>query len=244
MIKPLPSPIKTCVCLLLLVALASCGSVVKKDITPSAQLNTQAREFPNLEYVIQAGDELELNFLYNTELNQKLPVRPDGRISLPLVKEVLAAGLTPKKLEELLTEKYMPELKKPDITVIVRSFSAQKVFVDGEVGRPGLVPLTGPTTVMLAISQAGGLKDTARRTQVIVMRRNGDGPSFTSVVDLTQVIDGTDKRQDIALMPYDIVYVPKSAVANVNLFVQQYISANIPFPLLYGLPYAVPAPTR
>ena len=97
---------------------------------------------------------------------------------------------------------------------------------------------------MQAISQAGGLKDTARRTQVIVMRRNGEGPFFTSVVDLTQVIDGTDKKQDIALMPYDIVYVPKSAIANVNLFVQQYITQNIPYPLMIAVPYVAPIPTR
>ena len=244
------SPIKLYLCLFSLVLLASCGSVVKGDITPSAQLNAQARAFPNLEYVIQTGDELDLLFLYNTELNQtKLPVRPDGRISLPLVKEVEVAGLTPKKLEEVLTEKYRPELKKPDITVIVRSFASQKVFVDGEVYRAGLVPYAGPLvgppiTVMQAISQVGGFKDTARRTQVIIMRRNQDGSVFTGVVDLTKVIDGTDKSQDIALMPYDIVYVPKSAVANVNLFVQQYISNNIPFPTLYALPYVVPAPTR
>jgi polysaccharide biosynthesis/export protein len=232
----------------------SCSTtVVKTDITPSAQLNAQAREFPSMEYVIQAGDELDLHFLYNTELNQKLPVRPDGRISLPIVKEVVVAGLTPKKLEDLLTEKYKPELKKPDITVIVRSFSAHKLFVDGEVNRAGIIPytamggggtLTGPPlTVMTAIAQAGGLKDTARRTQVIVMRRNQDGPVLTSVVDLTKVIDGTDKSQDITLMPYDIVYVPKSAIANVNLFVSQYINQMIPTPAYIAVPYIWPVPT-
>ena len=103
---------------------------------------------------------------------------------------------------------------------------------------------TGPLTVMQAISQAGGLKDTARRTQVLVIRQNPDGPFFTSVLDLTKAIDGTDKRQDIALMPYDIVYVPKSAIANVNLFVQQYITQNIPYPLMYAVPYIAPIPTR
>ena len=234
------SPMKMTLCSLLLFALASCGTVVKTDITPSAQLNVQARTFPTLEYLIQAGDELEVKFLYNPELNEKLPVRPDGRISLPIVKEVMVVGMSPQKLEELLTQKYKDELKKPDITVIVRSFSAQKVFVDGEVLRAGLVPLTGPLTVMQAISQAGGLKDTARRTQVLVIRQNPDGPFFTSVLDLTKAIDGTDKRQDIALMPYDIVYVPKSAIANVNLFVEQYISKNIPYPFMYAVPYVIP----
>jgi protein involved in polysaccharide export with SLBB domain len=217
---------------------------VKTGVTPSAQLDSQARTFPAPDYLIQAGDDLEIQFLYNPELNQKLPVRPDGRISLPVIKEVMVVGMSPSKLEELLTQKYAPELKMPNITVIVRSFTAQKVFVDGEVGRAGLVPLSGPTTVLQAIAQAGGLRDTARRTQVLVIRRNQDGPFFTCVVDLKKAIDGTDKSQDISLMPYDIVYVPKSAIADVNLWMQQYISANIPFPLLYALPYTVPAPTR
>jgi polysaccharide biosynthesis/export protein len=250
MTRILPSPTKFFLSVLMLVALASCGSVVKTEITPAAQFNAQARAFPNLDYMIQVGDELDLIFLYNAELNQlRLPVRPDGRISIPLVKEVVVAGLSPKKLEELLTEKYRPELKKPDITVIVRTFSAQKIFVDGEVNRAGLVPFTGtlvgpPITVMRAIAQAGGLKDTARRTQVLVIRPNQDGPPFTSVVDLTKAIDGTDKSQDIALMPYDIVYVPKSAIANVNLFVQQYITQNIPTPFYMAVPYVAPVPTR
>ncbi|MGD0232035.1 MAG: polysaccharide biosynthesis/export family protein [Syntrophorhabdales bacterium] len=210
---------------------------MKTGVTPSAQLDAQARISPAPVYLIQAGDELEIKFLYNQELDQKLPVRPDGRISLPVIKEVTVAGMSPGKLEELLTRKYAPELKRPNITVIVRSFTAQKVFVDGEVNKAGLVPLNGPLTVMEAIAQAGGLRDTARRNQVLVIRKNQGGPFFTGVVDLRKVIDGTDRSQDISLMPYDIVYIPKSAIANVNLFVEQYITRNIPTPF-YILPYA------
>ncbi len=221
-------------------ALSSCGGpVVKSDITPSVQLNAQARTAPAPEYLIQPTDELEIKFLYNPELNERLPVRPDGRISLQLVNEIPVAGLTPRQLSDLLTEKYRPELKKPDITVIVRTFSAQKVFVDGEVNRGGLLPLTGPLTVLQAIAQAGGIKDTARVNEVLVIRQNPNGPFLTSVVDISKAIDGTDKSQDIALMPYDVVYVPKSPIANVDTWVDLYIRRVLPF----SLPSPIPQPT-
>ena len=101
------------------------------------------------------------------------------------------------------------------------------------------MPLTGPLTVMQAIAMAGGLKESARRTQVLVIRQNPEGPSFTAVMDLTKAIDGTDKSQDISLMPYDIVYVPRSAIANVDVWVDQYVRRMLPFPL----PSPIPTPT-
>src|SRR5512146_3149049 len=124
--------------LVLLAGVAACsmGPYVKENVTPSAQLDTQARTAPAPEYQIQVGDEIEIKFLYNPEMNERLPVRPDGRISLQFVKEILVVGQTPRELGDLHTQKYAAELKRPDVTVIVRSFGAQKVFVDGEVSRP------------------------------------------------------------------------------------------------------------
>jgi polysaccharide biosynthesis/export protein len=224
----------------LLVALAGgCGPVVVANITPYKELDLQARTTPAPEYLIQTGDELDIQFMYNPELNQKLPVRPDGRITLPLVKEILVSGMTPRELGELLTEKYTPELKKPEVIVIVRSFMAQKIFIDGEVNRAGLQQLTGPLTVLQAIAMAGGIKETARPTEVLVIRQNHNGPFLTSVLDITKAIDGTDKTQDIALMPYDVVYVPKSPIANVDTWVDLYIRRVVPF----TLPSPVPQPT-
>ena len=97
---------------LLLATLAACAPVVRSNVTPSAQLNAQARTFPAPEYLIQVGDEIEVKFLYNPDMNERLPVRPDGRISLPIVKEVLVSGMSPKKLEELLTDKFRPGAQK------------------------------------------------------------------------------------------------------------------------------------
>jgi protein involved in polysaccharide export with SLBB domain len=180
------------------------------------------------EYSLQVGDQLDIKFFYNPELNEQVTVRPDGRISLQLAHEIMVAGLTPAELAELLTKKYAMEVKRPEITVIVRSFSSQKVYVDGEVSKPGMVPLVGTVTVLQTISQAGGVKDTARTTEVIVIRRGADNQPLAIAVNLDKAIDGTDMSQDIALRPFDIVYVPKSAIANVNVWVDQYIRKNIP----------------
>lgn len=125
------------------------------------------------------------------------------------------------------------------MTVIVHSFSAQKVFVDGEVLWPNFVPLTGTLTVMQAIAQARGLRDTARRTQVLVIRQHPEGTFSTAVVDLTKIIDGTDKSQNISLMANDIVFVPKTVIANVDRWVDQYIRKLLPF----SLPSPIPTPT-
>lgn len=114
------------------------------------------------DYRIQVGDQLDIKFFYNPTLNEQVVVRPDGRFTLQLIQEVAAAGRTPAALTQELTERYAADLRQPEVTVIVRSFGGQRLFVDGEVSRPGMFPIVGVTTVLEAIAQAGGLKWTAR----------------------------------------------------------------------------------
>jgi polysaccharide biosynthesis/export protein len=140
-------------------------------------------------------------------------VRPDGCISLQLVDEISVLGLTPKDLQDLLKKKYeATELRDVEVVVIVRSFSRQRVFVDGEVGLPTSVPVMGQLTIMQAIAYARGLRDTARLREVILIRRGKDYKPEIRTVNLEKVLDGTDLGQDILLKPFDIVYVPKSPV--------------------------------
>jgi polysaccharide export outer membrane protein len=219
--------------LTVVILLAACAPVVKQA-SPGSTAEAQVPSYPEREYKIQVGDQLDIKFFYNTELNEQVIVRPDGRISLQLVHEVMAAGLTPAELTTFLTKKYATELEKPEITVIIRSFGAQRVYVDGEVNHPGIINLVGPMTVLQSISQAGGLKDTARIHEAIVIRRKADNKPFIMTVNLSKAIDGTDVSQDIALMPLDIVYMPKSPIANLNQWVDQYIRRNLPIPFYFG----------
>lgn len=209
--------------------IAACGSTVK-NIPPSnpAAPGVSSAALPGEEYRIQPGDLLDIKFFYSPELNEQIPVRPDGRISLQLAQEVLAGGRTPAELTAILKETYSRELKKPDVTVIVRSFGNQRVYVDGEVGKPGLVPLTGPTTVLQAIAQSGGFVYTGNTADVVVIRRGPEGQPLAMLVNLHKVQDGSDLAQDIYLRPFDIVYVPRSAIANANLWIEQYLNRMIP----------------
>ena len=180
------------------------------------------------DYKIQAGDQIDVKFYFNPDLNEHLIVRPDGMISLQLVPEIQAAGLTPKELTEALKKEYSRELSKPELTVIMRSFTAQRIFVGGEVGRPGDKPLLGTVTVLQAIAMAEGFRETAKTTEVVLIRRRPDGHPQVIPLNIKAAISGTDVSQDLALMPYDVVHVPRSSLATANLFVDQAIRKMIP----------------
>ena len=213
----------------LIVLLVACAPNSVINPASVSQMDQQSRAYPQKEYVIAPGDTLDIKFMNNPEFNEiGVPVRPDGRISLQLAPEEKAAGLTPGELRNQLMQKYASELRKPEITIMVRGFSDQKIFVDGEVLVPGVLELRGPTTVMRAIAQARGLRETARISNVIVIRKDFEGKPTAANLDLAKVINGTDFSQDILLMPYDIVYVPKSNIARLNKFVDEYINRVVP----------------
>ncbi len=181
------------------------------------------------EYRMQPGDEMDIKFFFNPEFDQTVFVRPDGKISLPVVDDVQAAGLTPSELDTLLTQIYGQELRKPMVTVIVKTFTGRQVFVGGEVGKPGVIQLVGRMTALQAVINAGGFRDTAKREATLVIRNGTTDAPIPIRVDLEDSIDGETTLGDIQLQPFDIVYVPKTWIANANLFVKQYINGLLMF---------------
>jgi polysaccharide export outer membrane protein len=226
--------IVTITCLFLLLFLLNACSTAVKSPPPTSPPSVRKPSYFIPEYEIQAGDMLDIKFYYNTQLNEEVTVRPDGRIALQLAGEVWAAGLTPAELKDILTDIYSNTIRDPELTVLVRSFESQKVYVDGEVGGSRLIKLVGSMTALQAISSAGGFKDTARRTEVVVIRRIPNSNPLVIKLDLEEALKGTDISQDIVLQPSDIVYVPKSAIANVNLWVRQYIYNIVPYSISFG----------
>jgi protein involved in polysaccharide export with SLBB domain len=205
--------------------LAGCGPAVKN---PSPREALPRAADPVTEYRIRPGDVLDIKFFYVPELNEQVTVRPDGRISLQLIPEVVAAGSTPADLTARLTEHFTPVLASPQLTTIVRSLAASVAYVGGQVANPQLVPLTPRTTVLQAVAQAGGFLDTARLTEVVLIRRGRDDRPVTVPLNLETALAGQDPGQDVTLVAEDIVYVPKSAIANVNQWVDQYIRKVLP----------------
>lgn len=212
--------------------LAGCASVVSHPVTvdtlPASESRVDKQDYLEKNYLIAPGNLLGIKFFHTPDLNEEVAVRPDGKISLQLIHDIMAAGLTPEQLTAKLKKAYRRQLRNPEIAVIVRSL-ANQVYVDGEVGNPGMLTLEGPTTVMQAIASAGGITDRSKMKEVIVIRRR---PEKTIVItaNLDAVIRGKDTRQDISLLPSDIVYVPLTPIANVNVWVDQYIRKNIPLP--------------
>ena len=224
---------KTEKCIITLVALifcliSACSSNVgmEKDEMP-LQASIQEPKFQ--PYKIQPGDELDIKFFYNPELNEVVTVRPDGMISLQLVDEIKVVGLETAELDNILTEKYSKELRKPVLTVIVRTFSGQRVFVGGEVIRPGLITLAPGMHPVQAIFQAGGFRETASPDDAVIIRKGKDNKPIPILLDLTEALSGKGEAANFALQPDDIIYVPKTAIAQVNKFVDEYIQGLLMF---------------
>jgi polysaccharide export outer membrane protein len=160
------------------------------------------------KFVIGVDDVLAVNVWKETEISRSVPVRSDGKISLPLVGEVMAAGETPKKLEEEIAAKLQNYISEPEVTVIVQEIKSQRFNVLGLVVRPGSYALGGPTTVLDAIAQAGGFRDFAKQKSIYVLRQNQDGTQARLAFNYKEVIKGRNPGQNVTLEPRDTVVVP------------------------------------
>jgi polysaccharide export outer membrane protein len=187
-------------------------------VTPA----TKEREQAGAEYRLQRGDVLDVKFFHTPELSETVTTRPDGKISLQLIGEIEVVGLTPQLLVRKLQERYTGILRAPEIAVIVQKFAAQKAYIGGEVNAPGLISFDAQPTLLQALIEVGWLKKSAEPSTVVIIRNMGDGrPAFFTV----NVLKGIREPgvPPTLLQPFDVVYVPKSTVAKVNDFIEQYI---------------------
>lgn len=185
-------------------------------------------------YRVQVNDVLEFLFFKSTELNQARTVGPDGEVALQLIGAVRVAGRTVAEITDEVTTRYSRELVQPQVTVAVKEYSGLKVYVGGEVNTPGIQIYRGGLSALQAIVAAGGFKNTASLGSVILIRKGGGGQPTGARVDLSRVLKHAEFERDIALAPSDIVFVPRSGIANVNLFVEQWFRNNIPIPIYLG----------
>lgn len=186
----------------------------------------QSESTPKL--VLGPGDIIELKFFYTPELNDTQTVQPDGKIVLQLVGEVMVQGKTPIELRDELVRLYTPELKKPEVAVIVRSLHERKVYVGGEVKTPGLIPIPGRLTALQAIMQAGGFNFGTAKLSSVVIIRHKNGKRYGCALDFKKVIKGAEEGQPFMLEPGDIVFVPETTIVKVDRWIDQYINKIIP----------------
>ena len=233
--------LKYILCGLVLSGVVGCRSErspTRVDASLSAGV-AEREEQTKPKYLLQCGDVIEIKFLYSPELNERVTVRPDGMISLQLVDEVEVLGLTPSELDKTLTERYTAILKQPEIAVIVREFAGQKVYIGGEVVAPQSIPLVGEMTALQGVMGAGGFRETAHTGSVIIISKGPEDVRAVRRVDLSKAISGEDPGGDVLLEPFDVVYVPKTFIAEANQFVEQYIMKMIPGTLGAGFSYVV-----
>jgi protein involved in polysaccharide export with SLBB domain len=203
---------------------------------------TPARATPESPYVPAAylltpGDIIDVRFFYNEELNDTLPVRPDGMITLQLVGDVRAAGIGPAELGSQLNEAFKAHIPHPNVAVIVKEYTPQQVFVGGEVESPGTVRVHGALTTTQAILDRGGAKASAWLSQVVLLRYEGPGEMSIHEIDVQGVMKG--EVADTPLRPYDVLYVPQTRIAILGEYVDQYINNIVPNNVSFAAFYRV-----
>ncbi|MBN8875334.1 MAG: polysaccharide biosynthesis/export family protein [Rhodospirillales bacterium] len=220
-----------------LAVLAACSTVPGNlPEAPLVPVQASGPVEPLPPYRIQVGDVLEIRLLLNPELNEEVTVRPDGHISTTVVPDEVAYGRTIEELATSLRRGYSHDLQNPRVSVVVKSFAPTRVYVGGEVNTPGEFITVGPTlTLSQALARAGGSKLSSDDSRIFIIRRGaGDRPQFLST-RYQDVMHGNDPAADVRLAPYDVVYVPKSGIAEVYKWYNQYIQqfANPSFGFSY-----------
>lgn len=179
-------------------------------------------------YRIQPGDQLGLDFYMNSEFNDTVTVNPDGKVTLRMVGPIQAAGLTPDQLAASIDKAYSTELRNPGAVVHVHNMPGREIYVEGQVSKPGSFPLQPGMTMVQALALAGGVTDSADTETTVLIRRDACGQPQGSKVDLSSAINKPGTGGDVALMPHDVIVVPRSRIANADLWVKQHIRDVLP----------------
>lgn len=229
--------------LLASLALSACATGSIEPFSPGAR---QSADFPDIayatwtdeepEYRLYPGDQIEVRVPSAPELSQKLlTVQPDGRISMPLVGQVAVADRSIPDASAVLSQAYASQLIHPDVEIAVSQAAPLKVFVGGEVDKPGVYDMPGPIDALQAVITAGGFKTSAKRAGVVIIRRGADGRAMLRTADLLNAIYRPQTVDAVPLRRFDIVYVPRSGVAEVGLFMQQYLREALPIQFSYAI---------
>ena len=206
----------------------STGESKKDKVVVSLKPAEQKSTAKLSEYRLGYGDVVEVKFFNHSEYNELVSVRPDGMISLQRIGDIPVVGMTPSELDEIVTKAYEEILINPDVTVFVREFGGQQVYVMGEVDKPGSYAVQKGMTLLRAIAQAGGPKPTAKMNSIILIRGDGDSNAEVTRLDLEFEALSKNMKNDMPVQAYDIIYVPRTFIADMNNFVSQLYDIILP----------------
>ncbi len=181
-----------------------------------------------VDYYLEMGDRLKIDFFFNPELSADVVVRPDGRISLAPIGEMMAAGRTPRDLAGEIEDRFSDILLQPSATVTVKEVATPAIYVIGRVKHAGPIPYGRNMTAVSAIAAAGGPDTGAKMSSVIVLRRVATTKVSAARIDLGRVYAGKDLGADMFLEPYDIVFIPKRFISSLKDFALDVAQTVIP----------------
>ncbi len=209
----------------------ACGSPVAVPALAPEEIRSieAAGNFPHKKYRIEPGDTIQIRYTFHSDLNQAELVRPDGKITANMVGEVVAAGITTVQLENLLVKGTSDRLRDPEVGVSISKFAEKSVYIGGEIGRPGMLAYRKGLTPLQAIIAAGGFSVMAQTDSVILIRSGDSNNEIISrKLNLADAInDGI--KEPLYLAPHDVVYVPRTAIGDANIWVKQHITDLFPF---------------
>jgi protein involved in polysaccharide export with SLBB domain len=229
----------------LLLVLSACASNAGgPDLFTPAPAPTA--RFPNIGYAtwsdaeppyrLYPGDVLTVELPAAPELNRTVTVQADGRVSLPLLDPVMVADRSIMDAQAMISGAYASQLLRPQVNIDVKAPTPLRVFVGGEVDKPGVYDMPGDINALQAVIMAGGFKPSARRGEVVVIRRGADGRAMLRTVNLITGMTDPTRTSLVPLRRFDIIYVPRTGIAEAGLFVQQYLRDTLPFQV--GFSYA------
>jgi protein involved in polysaccharide export with SLBB domain len=222
----------------LVLSLAACGTAINVPPLTAQEVPRmkEAGNFPEHVYRVEPNDTLSIKYPFHPEMDQVAVVEPDGKIMATRIGRVPVAGLTTGELEAFLKERTSDRLRDPEVVVTIQKFSDKTVFVGGEVGKPGTIEYRKGMTPLQAVIAAGGFTTGARMDSVILVRgTDSEARYIARTLNLEETIgDGT--REPLFLAPHDVVFVPRTRIANANLWVKQHIVDLLPFRLAPPIP--------
>ncbi len=243
-------PIAFCL-ISLLITLGGCSSsnhqrVEKEEFAGNApvlspeqcEANAELQEASYREdgYRIQPNDKLSVDFYLNSEFNDTVTVSPDGKIVLRMVGPIKATGLTADQLAEKIDDAYKNELRNPGAVVHLQNTPARRIYIQGEVAHPGSFQMQPGMTAVQAIAMAGGMTPDAGNGAVLI-RRDACGIPAGSKIKLASAMKNPSEGDDVTLMPRDVVVIPRSTIADMDLWVKQYIRDLMPVQPYIGIPF-------
>ncbi len=194
-------------------------AMARADRSGSPEIERPVLQRRGWRYQLRPGDILEVSFPFTPEFNQTVTVQPDGYITLRGLGDFHVAGQTKPELTRALQTAFAKILHEPVIMVDLKDFEKPYFVAGGEVARPGKYELRGDTTVTQAVAIAGGFKDTAKHSQVLLFRRISDDWAAAKILNVKKMLRGGNLQEDSHLQPGDMLFVPKNAISKIKPFI-------------------------